>query len=49
VNAGPAWAGNPLAAASQLGSSITDKEQHVGGLQKNLDTLKKIQSALTSK
>lgn len=42
-------AGNPLAAASQLGSSITDMEQHVSGLQKNLDTLKKIQSALTGK
>jgi hypothetical protein len=42
-------AGNPLAAAGQLGSSITDMEQHVSGLQKNLDTLKKIQSALTGK
>jgi hypothetical protein len=40
---------NPLAAAGQLGSSITDMEQHVSGLQKNLDTLKKIQSALTGK
>ena len=40
---------NPLAAAGQLGSSITDMEQHVTGLQKNLDTLKKIQSALTGK
>jgi hypothetical protein len=26
-----------------------DMEQHVSGLQKNLDTLKKIQSALTGK
>jgi hypothetical protein len=41
--------GGPLAAAGQLGSSITDMEQHVTGLQKNLDTLKKIQSALTGK
>jgi hypothetical protein len=39
----------PLAAAAQLGSSITEMEQHVNGLQKNLDTLKKIQSALTGK
>lgn len=38
--------GNPLAAAGQLGSSITDMEQHVSGLQKNLDALKKIQSML---
>jgi len=42
-------AGSPLAAAGQLGSSITEMEQHVSGLQKNLDTLKKIQSALTGK
>ena len=41
--------GDPLAAAGQLGSSITEMEQHVSGLQKNLDTLKKIQSALTGK
>jgi hypothetical protein len=41
--------GGSLGAASQLGSSITDMEQHVSGLQKNLDTLKKIQSALTGK
>ncbi len=41
--------GNPLAAAGQLGSSITEMEQHVSGLQKNLDTLKKIQSMLGGK
>jgi hypothetical protein len=41
--------GGPLAAAGQLGSSITEMEQHVSGLQKNLDTLKKVQSALTGK
>ncbi len=41
--------GGPLAAAAQLGSSITEMEQHVNGLKKNLDTLKKIQSALTGK
>lgn len=40
---------DPLAAAGQLGSSITEMEQHVSGLQKNLDTFKKIQSALTGK
>ena len=42
-------AGGPLAAAGQLASSITGMEQHVSGLQKNLETLKKIQSALTGK
>jgi len=45
----PGQGGGPLAAAGQLGSSITDMEQHVNGLQKNLDTLKKIQSALSGK
>ena len=40
---------NPLAAAGQLGSSITEMEQHVSGLQKNLDALKKIQSMLGGK
>jgi len=39
----------PLGAATQLASSITEMEQHVSGLQKNLDTLKKIQSGLTGK
>lgn len=38
-----------LGAASQLGLSIADMEQHVSGLQKNLDTFKKIQSALAGK
>ncbi len=38
--------GGPLGAAVQLGSSITEMEQHVSGLQKNLDTLKKVQSLL---
>ena len=42
----PGQGGGPLGAAVQLGSSITEMEQHVSGLQKNLDTLKKIQSAL---
>lgn len=41
--------GGPVAAASQLGSSIVEMEQHVSGLQKNLDTLRKVQSVLTGK
>ena len=45
----PGGLSGSLGAASQLGLSITDMEQHVSGLQKNLDTLKKIQSALTGK
>jgi hypothetical protein len=41
--------GGSLATVGKLGSSITEMEQHVTGLQKNLDTLKTIQSALTGK
>ncbi len=41
--------GGTVGAASQLGSSIVEMQQHVSGLQKNLDTLKGIQSALTGK
>jgi hypothetical protein len=42
-------AGGALGAASQLGSSIVEMQQHVAGLQKNLDTLKQVQSALGGK
>jgi hypothetical protein len=42
-------AGGSLGAAGQLGSSIVEMEQHVSGLQKNLDVLRKVQSALTGK
>jgi hypothetical protein len=40
-------AGGPLGSVGQLGSSIVEMQQHVSGLQKNIDTLKGIQSALT--
>jgi len=42
-------AGGPLGAASQLGSSLVEMQEHVSGLQKNIDALKKVQSALTGK
>jgi hypothetical protein len=45
----PGGLSGTLGAASQLGSSITEIEQHVSGLQKNLDSLKKVQAALTGK
>jgi hypothetical protein len=35
-----------LGAVTELGSSIVEMQQHVNGLQKHLDTLKKIQGAL---
>jgi len=45
----PGGLGNPLAAAGQLGSSIKEMEEHVSGLQKNLEALKKVPSVLTGK
>ena len=42
-------AGGPLGSAAQLGSSIVEMQDHVNGLQKNLETLRKVQSALTGK
>ena len=41
--------GGALGAVSQLGSSIVEMQQHVSGLQKNIDALKQVQSALTGK
>jgi len=38
-----------LGQIGQLGSSIVEMQQHVTGLQKNIDTLKGIESALTGK
>jgi hypothetical protein len=42
-------AGGSLGAVGELGSSIVEMEKHVSGLQKNLDVLRKVQSALTGK
>ena len=42
-------AGGSLGAIGELGSSIVEMEKHVSGLQKNLDVLRKVQSALTGK
>lgn len=39
-------AGGALGSVAELGSSIVEMQQHVNGLQKNLDALKKVQSAL---
>jgi len=35
-----------LGSVGELGTSIVDMQEHVNGLQKNLETLKKIKSAL---
>ena len=42
-------AGGPVGSIAQLGSSIVEMQDHVNGLQKNIDSLKKIQSALGGK
>jgi hypothetical protein len=38
--------GGALGSIAQLGTSITDMEQHLNALQQNLETLKKIRAAL---
>lgn len=38
--------GGALGSMTELGSSIVEMQEHVNGLQKNLDTLKKIQGTL---
>lgn len=38
--------GGALGAAAKLGTSITEMQEHVSGLQKNIDTLKQIQASL---
>jgi len=38
--------GGPLGSVAELGSSIVEMQEHVNGLQKNLETLKKVQSVL---
>lgn len=38
--------GGALGSAAKLGTSIVDMQKNVDGLQKNIDTLKQIKSAL---
>jgi hypothetical protein len=38
--------GGALGSVAKLGTTISDLEQHVKGLQKNIDTLKSVKSAL---
>jgi hypothetical protein len=38
--------GGALGSAVQLGKSIVEMQQHVDGLQKNIDVLKKVKSGL---
>jgi hypothetical protein len=41
--------GGALGSVTQLGTTISDMEKNVSGLQKNLDSLKKVQAALGMK
>jgi hypothetical protein len=41
--------GGILGTAAELATTITDMEQHVDGLEKNISTLKKVHSMLTGK
>jgi hypothetical protein len=41
--------GGPVGSVAQFGTSITEMQDHISGLQKNLDTFKKVQASLTGK
>jgi hypothetical protein len=41
--------GGPVGSVAQFGSSLVEMQDHISGLQKNLDTFKKVQSSLTGK
>lgn len=41
--------GGPIGSIAEFGSSISEMQDHISGLQKNLETFKKVQAALTGK
>jgi hypothetical protein len=41
--------GGVFGQAKEMGTAVIEMQDHVNGLQKNLDTFKKVQSALTGK
>jgi hypothetical protein len=41
--------GGALGTAAQLGTTITDMQKHITGLQNNLETIKKVKSMLGGK
>jgi hypothetical protein len=41
--------GGPVGSIAEFGSSLVEMQDHITGLQKNLDTFKKVQSSLTGK
>ncbi|MBU5611374.1 hypothetical protein [Geomonas azotofigens] len=44
-----AGSGGVIGSVAQLGTTITEMEKNVSGLQKNIDTLKKVKTALGGK
>jgi hypothetical protein len=40
-------AAGALGSVGEMGTSLLEMQEHVSGLQKNIDTLKKVQSSLT--
>lgn len=42
-------AGGPMGSVAQFGSSLVEMQDHITGLQKNLDTFKQVQATLTGK
>jgi hypothetical protein len=42
-------AGGPVGSVAQFGSSLSEMQDHITGLQKNLDTFKKFQAMLPGK
>jgi hypothetical protein len=42
-------AGGPVGSVAQFGSSLVEMQDHISGLQKNLDTFKKVQASLPGK
>ena len=43
---GAGESGGAVGSAAKLGTAVTDMQEHVNGLQKNIETLKSIQAAL---
>ena len=41
--------GGPVGSVAEFGSSISEMQNHISGLEKNLDTFKKVQASLTGK
>ena len=41
--------GGPIGSVAQFGSSLVEMQDHITGLQKNLDTFKKVQASLGGK